>query len=106
MKDTFLDIRGPGGRVKVKVDGYVEAVPLGKLSTEAWQATIDGGFVQCVRVKLNGKSCQIWFDEDGLMKGLPTNHRATSILRGKLHMDPGRGLVGPVVIAWGKGKVT
>jgi hypothetical protein len=45
-------------------------------------------------------------DEDAMMKpNLSINRLATKLLTGKLRIAP-PGILGPVVIAWGKGKMT
>jgi hypothetical protein len=59
---------------------------------------IVGGYIQLIDLR-NGRTLVV--DEEGLLKGYPTNERATELTRGIALVDRERGVVGNVILLTG-----
>lgn len=97
-------IAGKDGRVVLQPDGTRQDIYAMSMTLGDWQKAV-GGYVEAHRVVIGGRVCQVLMDEDAIMKGVPVNPQATELLTGLLHIAP-PGMRGPVIIAWGKGKLT
>jgi hypothetical protein len=99
-----MKIDGKDGRLLLNPDGSQQDIYALPMTLETWQKTV-GGYVETHRVVLNGRVVQVLMDEDAIMKGATVNPQATNLLWPHLNIVP-PGVRGPVVIAWGKGRMT
>lgn len=66
--------------VILKADGTSERRPLEKkLKLEEYQAIV-GGYVEVVKVRHEGKVCDMVVNENGVGEGLPDNRQASNLL--------------------------
>lgn len=64
----------------ITAEGFVHGIDLGETSNDEYEAirkAIGGGMVQCV--PLSDSGLLLWCDDEGKLKGLPYNDKATAV---------------------------
>lgn len=64
----------------ITAEGFVHGIDLGETGDEEYEAickAIGGGFLQCV--PLSDSDMLLWCDDEGKLKGMPYNEKATAV---------------------------
>ena len=95
-----------GTVIVIDVKGAELHTPSNKVPELEWMQGIVGGYIERVHVHYKGKPTWMIVNEEGLLKGLPINQKATDIyltharIQG-MEVLPGACIVGAVIILEG-----